>query len=237
MQLNTLDTKKPIDYDNLTIITRPKPPRRRRSGVTYIPFRPYVKCLNSVRLPYSFTNGHTGWFVKGKPEVYFTQQNARCIGTLLEDCDISDSIRLDIEAESTKLPMMCKLWIIVDGAIVERGKAHMVQDAAIQVQIAGRSQRNLGLNESTVRMTTYDRRRRQSWHDINEYRSIPYYQYTRPAKNCPQTGVQCNMDSEKPLSIVEEIPDDARLNKKAKNRPQEVGKRERTSITTQTGCV
>jgi hypothetical protein len=110
--LNTLDTKGPLDYDNLNIVTHPPPPRRRKSGASLIPFRPYVKCLTSVRQPFSFANGFDKWMVMGKDETFFTQPNARCIGSLINDCDISDVIRWDIEAESTRLPMMCKLWMI-----------------------------------------------------------------------------------------------------------------------------
>ena len=110
--LSTLDTKGPIDYDNLNIVTRPRPPRRRQSVVSLVPFRPYVKCLNSIRQPFSFTNGYDDLIAIGRDEIFFTQPNARCIGTLIDDCDISDVIRWDIEGESTHLPMMCKLWII-----------------------------------------------------------------------------------------------------------------------------
>jgi hypothetical protein len=110
--LNTLDTKELIDYDNLNIVTRPRPPRRRQSGASLVPFRPYVKCLTSIRQPFSFANGYDKWMVQGRDEVFFTQPNARCIGSLIDDCDISDVIRWDIEGESTRLPMMCKLWMI-----------------------------------------------------------------------------------------------------------------------------
>lgn len=110
--LNTLDTKKTIDYDNLNIVTRPRPPRRRQSGISLVPFRPYVKRLTSVRQPFSWTNGFDKWMVMGKNEIFFTQPNARCIGSLMEDCQTSDVIRWDIEGASTRLPMMCKLWMI-----------------------------------------------------------------------------------------------------------------------------
>jgi hypothetical protein len=110
--LNTFDTKALVDYDNLNITTLPRPPRRRQSGKSLVPFRPYVKRLTSIRQPYSFTNGYDKWKIQGKDEIFFTQQNARCIGSLIDDCDISDVIRWDIEGESTRLPMMCKLWMI-----------------------------------------------------------------------------------------------------------------------------
>lgn len=37
------------------------------------------------------------------------------IGTSLSNCDLSDNISIDIEGESTYLPLMCKLMIIVEG--------------------------------------------------------------------------------------------------------------------------
>ena len=111
-QLSTLNTSEPIDYDNLNIITHPRPPRRRQSGASLIPFRPYVKRLTGVREPFEYANGSDHWQTTGKREVVFQQNNARCIGTLIDDCDISDVIRWDIQAESTRLPMVCKLWMI-----------------------------------------------------------------------------------------------------------------------------
>ncbi|CAF2831836.1 unnamed protein product [Rotaria sp. Silwood2] len=210
--LNTLDTKEPLDYDNLNIITRPRPPRRRQSGVSLVPFRPYVKCLTSVRQPFSFANGYDKWMVMGRDEIFFTQPDARCIGSLIEDCDISDVIRWDIEAESTRLPMMCKLWMIVDGAVVERGRPHLVQDAAIQVFTSGRNLRTIlsaqrRYNQTSITTTTADRRRRQSWHDINEYHSVPYYQYTCAVRKGSQKFIQCNMDNEHLISTQEILSD------------------------------
>ena len=38
-----------------------------------------------------------------------------------------------IDPESTRLPLMCKLMIIVEGACVERGQRVLVRDAAVQI--------------------------------------------------------------------------------------------------------
>jgi hypothetical protein len=100
------------DDDNLKIVTHPRPLRRRQSGPSLVPFRPYVKCLTSVRQPFSFVDGDGPWTEIGARQILSRQTDARCIGSLLTDCDISDVIRWDIEGESTRLPMMCKLWII-----------------------------------------------------------------------------------------------------------------------------
>ena len=109
----TFSALNPIDPTNLNIIiTHPRPPRRRQSGISHVPFRPYVKSLSSVRQPFSSANGSDPWKVTGHEEIFFRQPNARCIGTLLDDCQISDVIRWDIQGESTQVPMMCKYWII-----------------------------------------------------------------------------------------------------------------------------
>jgi hypothetical protein len=60
---------------------------------------------------------------------------------------------------------------------------------------------------STLAPTTSDRRRRQSWHDVNEYHSVPYYQYTSTAQKDFQEGVQCNMDNEQSISMQETLSD------------------------------
>jgi len=110
--LSTLDTLSTIDYDNLSIVTHPRPPRRRQSGISLVPFRPYVKCLTSIKEPFSYADGEHQWKTIGEKQTFFQQKNARCIGSLIDDCDISDVIRWDIQGESTRLPMMCKLWMI-----------------------------------------------------------------------------------------------------------------------------
>lgn len=98
---------------------------------------------------------------------------------------------------------------IVDGAVVERGKPHLVQDAAIQVSISSRNRHSLLLNEQRHRQivtSKSDRRRRHSWHDINEYHSVPYYQYTRPIRLGNSEGVQCDLDNEHLISREETLP-------------------------------
>jgi hypothetical protein len=227
-QLSSLNTSEPIDFDNLNIVIHPRPPRRRQSGASLVPFRPYVKCLTSERKPFAFANGKDSWVTMGKTEQLFNLDNARCIGSLMDDCDISDVIRWDIEGESTRLPMMCKLWIIgrtnfsqslqffcfyffsiVDGAVVERGKPHLVQDAAVQVFTSGRNRHSIFSTELRYRQALIpkiDRRRRHSWHEINEYHSVPYYQYTRSVRSGNSKGVQCDLDNEHLISNEEILP-------------------------------
>lgn len=251
--LNRISNKnESIDHENLNIVIRPRPPRRRQSGASLVPFRPYVKQLTSVRQAFSYANGHDKWMTMGRDEIFFTQPNARCIGSLLEDCDVSDVIRWDIEGESTRLPMMCKLWMIVDGAIVERGKPHLVQDAAVQVLTSGRNLRTIlaayQRYNQTSGSTTSERRRRHSWHDVNEYHSVPYYQYSNTMKNGYQQGIQCDLDNEQMTGkheilsdVEEEAFDDENINDFRRENLREIVHHHSTprdtvsvSITTQT---
>ena len=86
------------------------------------------------------------------------KRQIRSIGTSLENCDTSDMISIDIEPESTKLPLMCKLMIIVEGAAYERGTRVLVRDASIQVGTeedeANRKSRNesSSSNETRIRV-------------------------------------------------------------------------------------
>ena len=108
----------------------------------------------------------------------------------------------------------------MDGAVVERGKSHLVRDAAVQVFTAGRHRRMLVATQQrsdqsllTVPATTAAaRHRRQSWHDLNEYYSVPYHQYTRPVRAEFQEGTQCDLDNEYHIGRQETLPN---LNEKA----------------------
>ena len=107
---------------------------------------------------------------------------------------------------------------LADGAIVERGKPHLVQDAAIQVFTAGRHLRSILSSERQIneiyekeRQNGVRRRlRQQSWFDINEYQSVPYYQYTNILHLGIEQSIQCDLDQsihfsqEKSLSSYEE---------------------------------
>ena len=98
---------------------------------------------------------------------------------------------------------------LVDGAVVERGKPHLVQDAAVQVFTAGRNRRSILAAEQRYgqsSMPSFDRRRRHSWHDVNEYHSVPYYQYTRSIRSGYQNDIQCDLDNEQETSQQEYLP-------------------------------
>jgi hypothetical protein len=98
-------------------------------------------------------------------------------------------------------------FCLVDGAIVERGKPHLVQDAAVQVLIEGRNLRSILSGQQQFKKQTSDRRRRQSWHDVNEYHSVPYYQYTHSVQSGHEQSVQCNIDYETLESQQETLSD------------------------------
>lgn len=95
----------------------------------------------------------------------------------------------------------------MDGAVVERGKPHLVQDAAVQVFSAGRNLRSIKAAEERYGLKSSqhssDRRRRHSWHDVNEYHSVPYYQYTSFNHRSFEGGIQCDIDNQRLMSQTE----------------------------------
>jgi len=143
-------------------------------------------------------------------------------------------------------------FLIVDGAVVERGKPHLVQDAAVQVYPTGRNHRSILTGEqrsNQIFVSKSNRRRRHSWHDVNEYHSVPYYQYTNSIRSRGyHQGVQCNMDDEyvtskqKYLSfLIEETVDQNQFSQLEKSNAREtvhnqsiLKNRPRISIITQT---
>ena len=82
--------------------------------------------------------------------------------------------------------------------MIERGKPQLVQDTAIQVFTAGHHLRSILTNEKRFNQFLNDqrinRRRRQSWHELNEYHSVPYYQYSRAIRSGVEQSIQCNLD-------------------------------------------
>lgn len=116
--------------------------RLRRVTPSPIPFKdaPPKELTCSVNQVY-YTNGKCVPENDYKSEVqeiigsprHLYKKKIRVIGTSLKNCVQSDVVSIDIDPESTRLPLMCKLMIIVEGAYCERGTRVLVRDASIQV--------------------------------------------------------------------------------------------------------
>jgi len=104
-------------------------------------------------------------------------------------------------------------------------------------------------NQTTTTTTTAsDRRRRHSWHELNEYHSVPYFQYTNSIQTGFQKSIQCNIDNEQLMSkpeilsgVEEEIVDEDKIKNLKKDYVQQTihhltipKDRVQISITTQT---
>ena len=95
-------------------------------------FKSYKKLLTAKLLPTYFADGKQSWsLIENGFDMYRTQ--IKCIGTDLNDCDFGDPVFLDLQPLSTRLELMCKLIIIIQGACLERsGPPKLVQDRCIQ---------------------------------------------------------------------------------------------------------
>lgn len=113
----------------------------RNTSSSRIPFKATKKELSLVLNEVAFTSGITS----GKYEFSERLQQinvakkiiyskfVKVIGTSLKNCVQSDIISIDIEPDSTFLPLMCKMMIIVEGASYERGVQVLVRDVSVQV--------------------------------------------------------------------------------------------------------
>ncbi len=114
--------------------------RMRKLSQSSIPFTNVQKELTFTMNPVYFTNGKASpsdvavcevQEVIGERRDLHTKK-IKSIGTSLKNCVQSDMISIDIDPESTRLPLMCKLMIIVEGAAYERGTRVLVCDASTQ---------------------------------------------------------------------------------------------------------
>jgi hypothetical protein len=61
------------------------------------------------------------------------RSRVQCIGTTLADCGLGEPVFLDLQPLSTRIELMCKLVIIIQGACLERaGPPKLVQDRCLQ---------------------------------------------------------------------------------------------------------
>jgi hypothetical protein len=119
------------------------------------PISNHYRTLDFVLSPPFYTNGE----MRINEPVYDGSRNKSLkrikiptIGTSCENFDKSDTISIDIDPKSTLLPLMCKLMIIVEGAIYERGKCILVRDAGIQVNF--NDNENVNKNENNLKIKT-----------------------------------------------------------------------------------
>lgn len=173
-----------------------------------LPYQLFKKYLNKVIHEVHFTNG----FAKFDRDLTHSHSVPRlyevpCIGVDKNNLDCGENIILDIDSESTKLPIFCKMMIVNQGKVHERSAPILLRDVCLQIGesfteklIRNKHAHNTSLNASvfedpnasfttprlhaiedpnvsfTTPKTTH-RARRPSWCQMEEYYSIPFYQY------------------------------------------------------------
>ena len=123
-------------YNSLCSLTNSKNKQKSKLVISPIQYKEGDKQLAFILNEVNSTDGKSEITIPNgklgsKREIF--KKKIKSIGTTLKNCDQSDVISIDIDPESTRLPMMCKLMIIVEGAAYERGTRVLVRDAAIQV--------------------------------------------------------------------------------------------------------
>jgi len=96
------------------------------------PFKNYKKSLTASLLESHSTNGIEQWQLINKG-IDLYRIKSKCIGTDPSNFDYGEPIYLDLQPLSTRIKLMCKMIIIIQGACLERGgPPKLVQDRCIQ---------------------------------------------------------------------------------------------------------
>ena len=103
----------------------------KKPSTSYIPFKTEDKKLDFTLNDIYHTDGKSE-IQKVDNRKILSKKTIKSIGTCLEYFVLSDMISIDIDPDSTRLPLMCKLMIIVEGAAKERGTRNLVRDAGVQ---------------------------------------------------------------------------------------------------------
>ena len=97
-----------------------------------IQYKNYTKSLTARLLDSHFTNGKSEWCLI-ENGIDFYRSKIKCIGTDMNDFDYGDLVYFDLQPLSTRIKLMCKLIIIIQGACLERsGPPKLVQDRCVQ---------------------------------------------------------------------------------------------------------
>lgn len=116
-------TENDVLYDSLCSLSNPlnKMKKQRKHKISPALSLDEKKTLTFVLNECLSTNGkdpiHNDPNALGKKRTLY-EKTINSIGTSLNNCDVSDNISIDIEGESTYLPLMCKLMIIVEGRFI-----------------------------------------------------------------------------------------------------------------------
>ena len=107
--------------------------KEKKSSVT--PFKSYTRQLTAHFDGYYECDGRTEWApVQNGYDMYSKKIN--CIGTDPSDFDFGDPVSLDLQPLSTRIKLMCKLIIIIQGACLERnGPPKLVQVSYFSIMI------------------------------------------------------------------------------------------------------
>lgn len=167
-----------------------------------LPYQLLKKDLNKVINEVLFTNGIVNIEKDIKFCQYFNKPMAvPSIGVDKNNLNCGESVHFDIDSESTKLPFFCKIMIVNQGRVHERSEPTLNRDVCLQIgeslieklflqhrpnlhNVSLNASRFLDLDQHAIEDPNVSfltprstRQRRPSWCCMEEYYSIPFYQY------------------------------------------------------------
>ena len=183
-----------------------------------LPYQLLKKDLNKVINEVLFTNGIVNIEKDIKYCQYFNKPTAvPSIGVDKNNLNCGESVHFDIDSESTKLPFFCKIMIVNQGRVHERSEPTLNRDVCLQIgesliekllfqhrpnlhNVSLNASRFLDLDQHAIEDPNVSfltprstRQRRPSWCCMEEYYSIPFYQYKGKDKAKFEKSVNTNV--------------------------------------------
>jgi len=157
-------------------------------------FKPSKKQLQSITNSVIYTNGSDKLTEdvsssKMTPHYY----SVPWLGVDKKNLEYSETVMIDIDSDSTTLPVFCKILIVHQGAVHVRSPALLLRDVSIQVgndDILFNNNSNTN-DQQQQQQQLQTKNKRSSWALADEYYSTPFYQHSGKT-----TGSKYNQDTQ-----------------------------------------
>ncbi|CAF0897556.1 unnamed protein product [Didymodactylos carnosus] len=180
-------------------------PKKRQRALTTIPLKLDVtKLLTSSYSKVIFTDGYSSLKQDNQYErtLFTDQMEVPCIGRNKQHFDFAEMVTIDIDGDSTRLPLMCKMIIIPQAA--NQGEQHiLVRDANVQWGYEQQQQIELmrianGYDERVLLTKT------NSFDDLfyNSPRTNRFYDHDKRLRYASLTSMKTDNSYKKSLTIT-----------------------------------
>jgi hypothetical protein len=152
-----------------------------------IVYKTSKKCLAAIINPVTFTNGKDRLKEeKGLSNLVTKFINVPWLGVDRSRLEIGETVRFDIDPQSTYLPVFCKILIIHQGAAQVNSPAVLARDISIQIDMSK-------VDSESTKTCVVNYRSRASSGKEEDTTLVPYYQYKGKKGVTTEKEIQCEV--------------------------------------------